>query len=295
MENFFKSYFQFSKTERIVLIFLIFCITALIVCPKIIFRFSLKNLSVTDQELIQNLKIKNQSTTSKFKTYPSFNNNKSSKKVQEFHPFPFNPNEVNQNTLLKLGFSEKQTQMILNYINKGGHFYKKEDFKKLYCITDDIYQQIEAYLVIPQTVSSQPSTSPNKVIKLEINTADTLALFEIPKMSKSLAKRIFRYREQLGGFYKIEQLLEVYKMDTVKYHLIKNYFIIDKNHITKLKINQADYKTLIQHPYMDAYLVKSILSYRKRFQKIPNALTLKEYASIHEELYQKLIPYLNFE
>ena len=48
----------------------------------------------------------------------------------------------------KLGLSEKQINTINNYKNKGGTFKTKEDFKKMYVISDEEYKRLEPYIVI---------------------------------------------------------------------------------------------------------------------------------------------------
>src|SRR5690606_34563046 len=50
--------------------------------------------------------------------------------------FPFDPNTVAYNDLLKLGFSEKQAHTLLNYRKAGGKFFKNDDLKKVYGISE---------------------------------------------------------------------------------------------------------------------------------------------------------------
>ena len=44
--------------------------------------------------------------------------------------FRFNPNTVSLDDLMRLGFSEKQAQSIINYREKGGRFRRPADFAK---------------------------------------------------------------------------------------------------------------------------------------------------------------------
>ena len=68
---------------------------------------------------------------SKKSIYPKkTNKTKKQPKQKVLTPFKFNPNEADKATLLRLGLSGKVVQTIINYRNKGGQFWKKEDLKK---------------------------------------------------------------------------------------------------------------------------------------------------------------------
>lgn len=48
---------------------------------------------------------------------------------------------------------------------------------------------------------------------IDLNSADTLLLTRVPGIGAAFARRIYKYRELLGGYYVVEQLQEVYGMD----------------------------------------------------------------------------------
>lgn len=58
---------------------------------------------------------------------------------------------------------------------------------------------------------------------VDVNTADTLLLQRVPGIGPSFARRIYKYRQLLGGYYCVEQLQEVYGMDREKYDQISPY------------------------------------------------------------------------
>ena len=64
-------------------------------------------------------------------------------------PFHFNPNELDSNGFIRLGLRPKLAHTILNYRNKGGHFYNRAGFKKMYGLHEEEYKQLEAYISIP--------------------------------------------------------------------------------------------------------------------------------------------------
>ena len=68
-----------------------------------------------------------------------------SKKTLEIELFDFNPNTTTEEDFQRLGLSEKQMKQIINYRNKNGRFYDKEDFNKIYAIDQKTYHRLEAY------------------------------------------------------------------------------------------------------------------------------------------------------
>ena len=81
---------------------------------------------------------------------------------------------------------------------------------------------------------------------LELNTADTVALQQVPGIGPSFARRIYSYRELLGGYYAIEQLQEVYGMERERYDRIAPYFVLQKEP-SKIFLSPD---SISRHPYL---------------------------------------------
>lgn len=62
--------------------------------------------------------------------------------------FPFDPNTIDSAGLRKLGLREKTTSIFLHWRDKGKKFYRKDELKKLYTLTDEEYNRLEPYIVI---------------------------------------------------------------------------------------------------------------------------------------------------
>ena len=62
-------------------------------------------------------------------------------------PFPFDPNIATKETFLNLGLSHKVTRTIINFRDKGGKFWKKEDFRKIYGIDSLTYLTLALSLI----------------------------------------------------------------------------------------------------------------------------------------------------
>ena len=100
---------------------------------------------------------------------------------------------------------------------------------------------------------------------IDINTADTTLLKQLPGIGGAFAKWIVNYREKLGGYCETEQLLEVYRMDTARYDAIKDFVKIDSSFTpNKLRINTDAFKILLKHPYLEYDDVKKIVNHREQ-------------------------------
>lgn len=212
------------------------------------------------------------------------------------HPFPFNPNNLSEDLWRKLGITDKQIKTIKKFEAKGGKFYKKEDLKKIYCISEYDYRILEPYITIPQTSTEKPTHREKKhslsANPIEINSSDSFDLRKIPGIGEKIAKRIVDYRENLGGFMYKEQLLEVYGMDTNRYQQIEPYIIVTNTAIKKININTASIKEMNKHPYIDYYLAKTIFMTREKNGNFNSLEDMKTQTRIYNDLFTKLKPYL---
>lgn len=75
------------------------------------------------------------------------------------------------------------------------------------------------------TRTSRRSAKTDEMV--ELNSADTTRLKQLRGIGSGYAKMIVAYREKLGGFYKAEQLLEVYKFPDETYQKIKHQLSVD--------------------------------------------------------------------
>ncbi len=223
-------------------------------------------------------------------------NNKSVKVMEktEISPFPFDPNVVDENSLLTMKLDTKLVSTIINYREKGGRFYKKEDLKRIYGMKPEIYRKLEPFIKIESdtTIDNTDNTDNKPEPIVELNSADTLDLQQLKGIGPSYAKRIVKYRKMLGGYYSKTQLMEVYGMDSVRYNNMKNFVTVNPDSVKRTDINSATIKQLIKHPYIDFYTAKSIVKYRQKIGKFSGVSQLKDSAVVPDELYRKIAPYL---
>lgn len=226
--------------------------------------------------------------------------------------FDFDPNKLNIDEWKKLGLLPPQIKAITNYRAKGGVFYKKEDLKKIYTLSEADYQKLEPHIHIAtksfgkSAVILQDSThsqkyegkaavnSLKKPPVLNLNLVDTIDLMQLPGIGPVYAKRILKYRNLLGGYCKLEQLQEVYGMDSLRFETIKPFLRIDGNDIKQILINKIDYQDLRRHPYINANYAKVIVQYRGQHGVFKNIEDLANIVLFDKDYLRKIEPYLNF-
>ncbi len=225
--------------------------------------------------------------------------------AQRAHPhgrtpqrFPFNPNTLDSAGWVRLGFSPRQSASILRYRSRGGTFRKSEDLLKLFMVDSALYLELQPFVTIPPTAETAPQSAfapryerPALPI-VDINRADTLEMENIRGIGTTFARRIYRYRERLGGFRTTAQLLEVFGMDSARLQGMLPQLTIDTTVRTRININTADYTALIRHPYLQKNQVRAIIAYRQQHGPFRSVSDLRNIHIIKEEDLQRLGPYL---
>lgn len=225
----------------------------------------------------------------------------------------FDPNTVDSNTLVHLGFKPWQAKNLLKYRAKGGKYRKAEDLKRLYGMTDSMYQILQPYICIElehlEVDSSANDSLRGDTIRhdtmprwqhvkkdtiLNLRTADTTELKMIRGIGSYRAKQIVRYREALGGFVRVEQLLEVEGMENVPDSVLK-HFVLDTTDVKQLNINSIGVRQLSKHPYLRFEEAKAIYEFRRKKIRLDSLGQLNELECLSDEAIKRIAPYLNFD
>lgn len=213
--------------------------------------------------------------------------------VSSTNPFLFDPNNATDSEFLRLGFSEKQVAAIRRYHEKVGHFKDKADFFRIRVIHDDQKQRLADWIIIGNTSEATPeekSTS-KAALTVELNTADTILLKQMPGIGSVFAKRIVKYRDLLGGFYSVGQLNEVYGLSENVLKQLAGKVTVDASKIRKIDLNFADPNELSRHPYLQKNLAKKIVKFRSRFGNIKNMTVLRDSMILNIDEYNRIKPY----
>ena len=230
--------------------------------------------------------------------------------VAELTPFPFNPNTMTEEEGRNFGLTDRQIRNIINYRDKGGKFYTKGDLAKLYTISEEDYVQLEPYIVLPEVarkpaVKTSPEQKPSQeetakprekkdIPIVDLNTADSLALVELPQIGPYTALRILEFRDKLGGYVDKEQLRDVKGMDSTRFAAIEPYIIIGEAEPVKIDVNRDDFKTLVHHPYLNYEQVKLIVNQREKRGMIKNWAQLEDLLKTEGEIHPLLEYYVKY-
>lgn len=221
-------------------------------------------------------------------------------------PFPFDPNTAAVAELQTLGFDETSSTRIAAYRSKGGVFRVKSDLLKIYGLDSTLYKQLYAFIRLPATLPAKARTatavnrsetkewtSLNSTPDFDINTADTLLLKTVYGIGPRRAARIVKFRESLGGFVKMEQLYEVYGLDSTVVKELQEACFIQKDFIPKkIDINDASEKDLASHPYIRYKFARLLVSYRLQHGDFLDPNDIKKLSAIRSEEVDRLLPYI---
>ena len=303
--EFLRRWFAFSKGERIAIVTILALILVLILAC--LFRPSRKSLSDASLHDLDSLLALRQAAVE----LQQQQQGEKPQEVTELHPFPFNPNTITEEEWLQMGLTDRQVRSIMNYKAKGGRFYSKSDVEKLYAISEEEYAQLEPFIVLPEVArgnASKPSAKkqesrafddklkPEKkaIPVVDLNTVDSTTLVELPRMGGYMASRIIAFRDKLGGFVEVAQLLDVKGLDSTRFAAMRPYLLIGDTETRRIDVNRADFKTLVGHPYLSYEQVKRIFRQRESRGMIKNWAQLEALLKEEGEVNPLLEQYLSY-
>lgn len=220
MKKLFTEYFYYTRVERNGALVLSLLCAILFIAPQFFHRFTTKKES-PDFEVIF--------ASSEAVIAPQ------EKKSIATQLFDFNPNTASADDFEQLGLSPKLAKTIINYRNKGGKFYRKEDLQKIYTLKTEDYQRLEPYIKIDnnQTNTRKQHTqiytnnyvrekNASEPFSFDPNTASKQALMQLG-LSEQVSDNLIKYRERGGAFRKPEDFKKIYGVKDEDYKRLAPY------------------------------------------------------------------------
>jgi len=138
-----------------------------------------------------------------------------------------------------------------------------------------------------------------KLIKIDINTADIALLEELPGIGPALAERIARYRKQHGIFQSLNDLQNVPGIGEKRIEKIRNKINLQKTEskekqntvLTKIDLNNASEKELMQITGIGSILAHNIVDYRNRNGQFQDIEELLQVPKIGKQIYESIKGY----
>ena len=219
--------------------------------------------------------------------------------------FHFDPNQATLKEFEALGFQEVLATRIDRYRQKGGKFFAKKDLLKIYGIDSSLYKRLYAFIDLPESSGVERMRNKNTFVerknipakkrlsKFDINKADTSQLMSVDGIGTKRSQRIVKYRNALGGFISMDQIPEVFGLDSVVIRkLLDATFIAEDFEQVTININTSDEKRLASHPYLTNAAARSIVAYRFQHGEFKTIEDLRNIHALDEKTIQKITPYL---
>ncbi len=211
---------------------------------------------------------------------------------------PFDPNTATEKEFKQVGLSDFLTKRILRYREKGGRFRRKEDVLNIYGMDSSWYNQAQAWMVVAYKAKSPTRTKLKDTLRIvqDINQADSLQLLKIYGVGPVLSKRILTFRDRLGGFVSLDQLKEVYGLDTTVIKVLRKKFKVMEGFVPRqIHLNTATLEDLTRHPYIRRKEAQSILSYRMQHGEFTAIDQLVDIKLLTAEWINRATPYLTLD
>jgi competence ComEA-like helix-hairpin-helix protein len=281
-----QDYFTFSRNERKGITILLVIIFLLAVANKVIFYF--ETPAKIDPKLLDS--IRNETNLSK----DSIDN-----QLKENKLYRFNPNTIDRDALDSLALPEKVKQNMLKFREKGGKFYSEVDFKKIYGVTDSIFNQLVPFLVFENESSKQTPTKTNaELFAFDPNTATDIDFIKLGLTEKQV-NTIRKFQSKGGNFRSKADFLKIYGISESQKIALTDYVIINEkgnvkiekkveNNRIQIEINAADTIELMKLPGIGSKLSKRIVKYRDLLGGFYNILQLKEVYGLSEQVVRQI-------
>ena len=219
--------------------------------------------------------------------------------------FNFNPNTVSDEQWLKLGLTEKQISTINNYKSRGGKFFIKDDFRKIYGIRTKQFHILEPYIDLPSKFKKNYNSNKQEkqLFNFDPNNATESDLQRLG-FYKNQISNIINYRSKGGVFKKKEDLKKIYSISEKQYQKFENFIVIEEKlpendtHVKEIEIvelNSADIKLLTTLPGITDYLAERIIKYRNLLGGFYSSQQLKEVYGFKDQNYNQIKNYLTID
>ena len=252
----FKSYFQYSKSQRSgIFLLVLLCV----ICQFAFFYLDPSSENVENSEKqkwiglqakVDSLKVEKQNYIPKI--------------------YPFNPNYITDYKGSKLGMSIEEIDRLLNFRKTNQYVNSALEFQKVTQVSDSLLNAISPYFKFPDWVNKSKAKSYKpfekkieKLVPLDINLATKEDLIKIYGIGPALSDRILKQKELFGGFVSMKQMDDVWGLSPeVIENLNKHFKIASSPKIKKIDINNSSIKELLLFPYFKYALAKAIVTYR---------------------------------
>lgn len=203
--------------------------------------------------------------------------------------FPFDPNTADAGELLRLGLSQALAHRLLHYREKGGFFFEKTDFRKLYGLSETDYNRLEPFIQIAKSgrnirpAASSGGRAVAAVTDLDINSATAEDWQQLPGIGATRAQKIVQYRDKLGGFVHTNQVRETFGLPDSIFEKIHPRLRLGSPVFRKIDLNAATVQEIAAHPYFDFKQAQLLVHYREQHGPYPTVDAIGQIAAFADK------------
>ncbi|MCI1779075.1 MAG: helix-hairpin-helix domain-containing protein [Bacteroidales bacterium] len=202
--------------------------------------------------------------------------------------FTFDPNTIGCDSLILLGFSERQAGVIIKYRNKGGKFRQKKDFSRMYVVSPQKYEELSPYIKLAPYIKIKKKAP-------EDRTSEWTAGQKTPRQNSPAHKYEGQKESEVSSRApaktKGNNSSTGSKDRNKKWKGDKERWIRYRDSIYKAKydfvidLNEADSATLTRLRGIGPYYARKIIAYRKKLRSFYSPLQLLEISGITQECF----------
>ena len=160
--------------------------------------------------------------------------------------------------------------------------YVRDTVRRKWYVWDTVSVKVNS---VRHTVKARP------VSQIDLNASDSSELVKLPGIGPVFAAKIKRYRDNLGGYTDIAQLMEIAGLPD---SLMEWFVVTDTVPVRKILVNTATLAELRRHPYIDFYQARAIIEFRRERGKIKGPEQLSFMEEFTDQDLIRLEPYLDF-
>lgn len=206
-----------------------------------------------------------------------FNEVQEANEIQKDSTYVCNPNTVSWKELTQLGLRDRVASSWIAWRNAGKVFHSKEDIAAVRGISSKELEMVLPHIIWnsdeeshavshgkdkedkTQIYNREDVSMDDKLFpKVNLNRADQESLKALPGIGPVLSERIIRYRELLGGYYSVDQLLEVYGLRDEHFIKVEKHLYVESEEVKRMDLDSIRFRDLLRHPYASYHLTKEL-------------------------------------
>lgn len=207
---------------------------------------------------------------------------------------PFSLDTVSTGYLQGIGFTRRQAELVIKYRDMIGGYRSIEEFEECYAVDSAMAARLRPYLIFPPRDTLKRYNKERVEFPIDLNSADSVTLCKVAGIGAKSASHILFYRELLGGYHSVSQILELKVVTEENFQRILPQIYCDSAKIKKININFARPKELEVHPYISNRMLRQIINNRELKGGWSNLEEMIEDDIFSAEEAARIAPYLDF-